>query len=146
MIDLPAVKRIKSERDKLILELPDNRDIRLLVYELAKYCDQKHNGYMRVKISKPTRPRTTGWRSQNHHIHGHATEIGIYTGETKDEIIRLAKQDALTKGYPSHTNFKGDIVPNSESDISTVEAGYLIDQLHEIADFLGVNVTEGEDD
>ena len=99
-----------------------------------------------VSIRELRAPRSTGWRSQNHHIHGHATQIGAFVGDTKAEIIRIAQEQAITKGYPTTTNYLGEMIPKSERELDTREAAILIDQLHEIAAFLGVHLIESSED
>lgn len=99
-----------------------------------------------VSIRELRDPRSTGWRSQNHHIHGHATQIGAFCGDDKAEIIRIAKEKALTRGYPTTTNYLGEVIPESEKELDTKGASILIDVLHEIAAFLGVMLIESSAD
>jgi len=99
-----------------------------------------------VSIRELRDPRSTGWRSQNHHIHGHATQIGAFCGDDKAEIIRIAKEKALTRGYPTTTNYLGEVIPESEAELDSKGAWILVEVLHEIAAFLGVQLIESSAD
>lgn len=98
--------------------------------------------YVRVKIVKPSTPRTTGDRSQSHHINGHVAQISDYTGQDFDEVKGEAKSRAIKRGYPFDTVGPGWIVPWSEAQIDTVQAGYLIEELHQIAAELDIVLRE----
>lgn len=89
------------------------------------------------------KPRSTGPRSQNNHAHGHAQQIAEYTGHEVDEVLVCAKSRAVKRGYPVDI-IGGIAVPWSQSRISTVECGHLIDELHQIAAELDVTLREDE--
>ncbi len=110
---------------------------RLIMAELEMRLDSMREGcpYL-VTVRRFYQPRSTGWKSQNHHIHGHATQIGAFVGDTKSEIIRIAQNDALTKGYPTTLNHLGEIIPAGEQNLDSRGAAILIDQLHEMAGFI----------
>jgi len=122
--------RIMGLLDQIKTELPE---------AMAKLKD----GIYIATVKKWYKPRTTGEYSQNHHIHGHATQIGAEAGMTKDEVIQEAQEQALSKGYPAKLSpITGKIIPVSESELDTRGAAILIDQLHEIADFLSIKLKE----
>ena len=54
----------------------------------------------------------------------------------------MAKEKAVTSGYPTTTNHRGEIIPESERNINSEQAGYLIDELHSMAAFLDVRLIE----
>ena len=116
------------------------------VIALFTKCSTQHNGYCYFKFGVPRKPRTTGERSQNTHIHGHATELADEAGDTKDYYLLRAKERAISKGYPYHVDAFGKCCPESETGLDTVQAAALIDQLHEDAAFLGVTLKEYEDE
>lgn len=69
------------------------------------------------------------------------TEISKETGNDLHDVEEAAKERAIRRGYPYHQNkITGQIKPVSMTEISTVEAGYLIDELYRIAAEYGVNV------
>jgi hypothetical protein len=90
------------------------------------------NERLTVSISKPRKPRTTGPGSQNSHSWGHIAQLARETGHEPYEIEYLAKYRAIKRGYPVNTCL-GMNVPKSQSELDTVENGYLIDELHAIA-------------
>ena len=114
--------------------------------DIIKYCNTKRGGFMRLVLSPPFKHRSTGEFSQNHHINGHCQQIANETGEDFDIIKREAKRKAIKRGYPITTDIFGYTKTLSETEIDTTQAGYLIESLHEIADFLSIKLKEGFDD
>ena len=108
--------------------------------------------YYSVTIDVPYKPRTTGKKSQNNHVWGDATQIGNELGWTAEDVVKYAKQQAIRRGYPPMLDENGDIKldpwdnPYGESmkDLSTVEIGHLIDELHQIAAENSIILIEGE--
>ena len=140
MIELPAAHIVSrgtyADGTNLLLRLP--RSVTAQIEALCHMPSVMKSQQIYVKLAPPKRPRTTGERSQNHAIHGYATQIGGFTGDYKEDVIKEAKRRAVTHGYPTHEDSFGNIVPDSEKGISTVEAGYLIDELLHIASDLGL--------
>ena len=122
------------------LKIPD--DYKQTFNDMIKYCNEKRGGYMRLILSPPFKHRSTGENSQNHHINGHVTQISNYTGEDFDYIKNYAKRKAIKRGYPVKVTKLGETVTVSETEIDSTQAGYLIDTLHEIADFLDIKLKE----
>ena len=100
---------------------------------------------MYVKLDKPRRPRTTGERSQNHHLNGHIQQIAEHTGDSFDDVKRHIKREAIADGYPYRTTSFGDVEPQSEADASTVECALLIETAHRIASDMEVMLNEYEE-
>jgi len=96
-----------------------------------------------LKFGKPKKPRTIGEGSQNSHAWGHCTEIARALGNEVYEIEYIAKVRAIKRGYPVSICL-GLPVVKSQSDIDTVECGYLIDEYHQIAAENGIRLTENE--
>jgi hypothetical protein len=136
----PAIKVNLGDAGFLNMNLPMN-DIPTL-----KEILKKHNGWACVEIRRPHKPRTTGRHSQGNHINGHIQQIVDYTGDDFNHFKYMAKCRAVKRGYPYETNIDGEIVPWSETKLSTVQAGYLIEQLHEDAAFLGIILREDYDE
>tara|TARA_Y100000310_G_scaffold336960_1_gene422818 strand:- start:2153 stop:2557 length:405 start_codon:yes stop_codon:yes gene_type:complete len=118
-------------------ELPD------YVRRFSAYLDADRK--YTVILKRYSKPRSVGFRSQNHHIHGHATQIAEYVGDSKREIIYLAMEDAVSKGYPTRLNHRNQVVPVPEEEIDSRAANLLIEQLHEIADKLEIDLIEYPD-
>lgn len=139
MIELPACNFSNVGR-AVTLHIPEFAADALSL--LLTKRNVEASGQLYVKLAAPKRPRTTGWRSQNTHIHGHAQQIAEYTGDYKEDVISEAKRRAVSLGYPTRENSFGDIVPESEREASTVEAGLLIEELHHIASDMGIALKE----
>jgi len=95
-----------------------------------------------VKLGYPKKPRTTGKYSQSAHFNGHVQQIAQYTGDSFDEVKMHLKREAISMGYPCHTDSFGNVTPESEANASTVECSYLIDTAHRVASFLSIVLKE----
>jgi len=142
MINLPATLRLSTGSSAAIcfeIPIPYRTPLWAMV-ESAK------TDYWNVKISRPKRPRTTGWKSQNHHINGHCQQIAMETGNSFTAVKERMKELAIGRGYPKETLVDGSVKPKSEADIDTVEAGYLIDTIHQFADEWNIRLIEEDED
>jgi hypothetical protein len=137
MIRIPAA-RFHMERQRLTIEVPSG--LLAMVQHTAKTCAA---GYVRVDLARPGRPRTTGEDSQNHHINGHIAEIASETGQDFDTVKLALKKMAVSRGYPFRTEkITGEVVPYSETELDTVQAGILIDTIHQFAAEFGIRLME----
>ena len=109
---------------------------------LRRQLAEKRIDQMYVKLDRPKRIRTTGEKSQNHHLNGHVQQLAQDTGDYFDDMKSNIKRKAMGKGYPFRTNAFGDAVPISESEATTEQCAMLIDTAHEVASFLGVTLRE----
>jgi len=141
MINIPAAKRIKTGDVSLIqFEIPV-----IFQGQLWTMIGKAPTEYYQVKISRPKRPRTTGDKSQNHHINGHCQQIANETGNSFTAVKERMKVLAIDRNYPIETMLDGSVMPKSEADIDTVEAGYLIDTIHQFAAEWNIRLIEEED-
>ncbi len=136
---LPAVRYALEGRNRLTIEIPE-RSLPLVKELLTKAAA----GYLQVELRKPGRPRTTGPGSQSHHINGHVQQIAVETGNDFEDVKEAAKLRAMKRGYPADTMPNGWLVPRSETQLTTEEAGHLIEELHQIAAELQINLQEGQ--
>ena len=116
---------------------------------MRHYLKEKRVSQLHVKLAKVKKPRSTGYRSANSHIHGHATQIAEEVGESKNKIIIDAIDIAMGRigrEFPTHTDYKGDIVPDSESNWDSRTAHHVIESLHQIASMIPVALIEYKDD
>ena len=142
MINLPAVQQLITGSPAAVsFELP-------VKYRATweKMVENAKTNQWNVKISRPKRPRTTGWKSQNHHINGHCQQIAMETGNSFTAVKERMKELAIGRGYPKETLVDGSVKPKSEADIDTVEAGYLIDTIHQFADEWNIRLIEEDED
>ncbi len=87
----------------------------------------------RIRIATQWTPRTTGWKSQNHHFRGHCRSILEQSGNTMTAVARAIKEFAVENwGYPEVEEF-GKMQPKSEADLSTTEEALLIEAAHHFA-------------
>lgn len=141
MVLLPAVKRLKTGSQAAIsFELPI--PFRAVFWAMV---EKAPTDYWCVKISRPRKPRTTGEKSQNHHINGHIQQICTETGNTFSAVKERMKVLAIDRGYPIETLPDSAVMPKSEADIDTVEAGYLIDTIHQFAAEWGIRLIENDE-
>jgi hypothetical protein len=138
---------LKRVKDCLAFVPPESKIERQSLSWLLKLCDEKHNGYVTLTFSRPKKKRTSGVHSQNSCIHGFAQCIAEYTGENVEKIKDYCKKQAIRQGYPVKRDDSGNIlfspldgepIPESSAKISTIEAGYLIDELQILAGELGI--------
>ena len=99
----------------------------------------KHSGYLTVDFSLPHKPRSVGWKSQNHHLWGHAAQIGEHLGYDRREVVYIIAE--MTNGWPM-AEYKGKMVPKSESGISSAVAVEAIEVAHRIAAENGIVLIE----
>lgn len=140
-----AVMKIESFSNKdgtLLLSVSDF-GVRTLLQSLVDLCKQKHGGYVKLELSAPYPPRTTGVGSQNNKIWAMITQICNHTGYTLPDMEDYAKLRAVVRGYPYRENrITGEIKPYSMTEIDTVQAGLLIDELYQIAAESGTEIYE----
>lgn len=128
----------------LILYISD-MGVQSRLKSLTEVCNKKHGGYVKLEMSPPYKPRTTSVHGQNRHIHGHLQDIADYTGYELEDIKDYIKQRAVRRGYPTKQNpLTGEIKPIPSRFANTVEASYLIEELHQLAAEMDIPLNEGE--
>lgn len=134
-----------SNKDGMLLLSVEDWSVRTAIKSLVELCEKKHGNYIKLEMSPPYKPRSTDVGGQNRHIWGHLQQIAQETGNDIDDVEDYIKQRALRRGYPTHQNkMNGVIKPVSMKGINTVEANYLIEELHQLASELGIELEEGE--
>ena len=142
-VTLPAVKLLRTGRmDQIAFDLP--KGYQAAVWGLIQKAE-KTGDYLQLRMGLPRKPRTTGWRSQNHHINGHCQQIAMETGNSFSAVKERMKVLAIGRGYPIETLVDGTVLPASETDVDTVEAGYLIDAIDQFAAEWGITLKETEE-
>ncbi len=122
------------------LKIPD--DYKYVFNQIIEFCIKKRGGYMRLMLSPPFKHRSTGEKSQNHHLNGHCQQISNYSGEDFDIVKKHIKRIAIKYGYPTYTDIFGELQPKSETEIDTTECGYAIEASHEVAALLDIKLKE----
>ena len=141
-----AILKIESFSNKegfLVLYAQDY-GVRAMLQGLVDLCKAKYSGFVRLEMSPPYKSRSTQVGGQNRHIWGHLQQIAQETGNDVADVEDYIKQKATRRGYPVHENkLTGEIKPVSMTGINTVEAGYLIEELHQLASELDIILDEG---
>ena len=135
---LQITTRIIYEPGRLIVELPQTYDTPMKVF-----VDKLRGGPAVIQLKKWYRSRSTGWKSQNHHIHGHEIQIARELGQDQGTIHEYMKREAIAAGYP-YDILNDQVFPWSETRIDTLQASILIDTIHRFAAEYGINLIEEE--
>jgi hypothetical protein len=137
-----AILKIKSfsHKDGELLLYTDDYSVRAMLKGITELCNKKYGGFIQLDLCPPYKSRTTGKGSQNNLIWKLITLIAQETGNDLSDVEEAAKERACKRGYPYKLNkITGRAKPVSMTEISTVEASYLIDELYQICSELGIN-------
>jgi hypothetical protein len=132
------VTKVHYEVGRIIIDLPQPFNP-----TMKKFVTMLHDGMAIVQFKKWYLSRSTGWKSQNHHINGHIAQIAEATGNDFDTVKMYCKTEAIGHGYPTDT-IRDIVIPWSESRIDTLQASFLIDTIHQLAAELGISLIEEE--
>ena len=110
---------------------------------------------LNVTLEEPFRPRTTGYKSQNHALNGYIQQICRETGQDFASTKKYIKQMAISMGYPrltkrtasgveDVTDWWGNPVGISEADASIEDCSLLIDCAMQLASELGIILYIGD--
>ena len=97
---------------------------------IANILKTKYNNFAQIKIDKPFKLRSTGYKSQNHHLHGHIRQIAGELGYNNSEIKNYIKSECSE--WPLE-NVLGKAVPKSEAKLSSAEEAAAIEFCHRLA-------------
>lgn len=107
------------------------------------------NKQIHVLIEAEKKRRSTGYKSQNHHLNGHIQQIAMCTGQPFDDIKKYVKQMAIDMGYPMLMQFGRPVMdlwgnPQgiSEADSTTDQCALLIEAAHRLASDLDIILQE----
>ena len=107
------------------------------VFNLAK---EKSNGYMTVEISRAYKSRSL---EQNRMFWGIVQQIAQETGNELEDVEEAVKERACKRGFPYRINkMTGRIKPSSMTKVNTVEMGYLLEEVQQLASELGIVIKE----
>jgi hypothetical protein len=138
---IPAFNRWQLFGRDLIVSLGDRFEE---FAHLAEKAKKTRGGYLSFDADLPKKIRSTGERSQNHHLNGHVGQLAaaaqISTATMKQYVKTMA---ALELGYPTEA-IDGKAFPKSEAEATVEECILLIDMCHAIAAKNGWALYEGE--
>lgn len=111
---------------------------------------------VQLTIEKPFRPRTTGYKSQNHALNGFIQQICMETGQDFSTTKNYIKKMAIDMGYPIKTrklpngcvedmlDWYGNPIGISEKDASIQDCSMLIECAVMLASDLGIRLNMGD--
>jgi hypothetical protein len=113
------------------------------VGEVVERCLKKHNGFCKLTIDVPFKPRSTGYKSANHHLRGHEQQIAMAVPCTLSEVHETIKEELAdwperVINGPRGTKF----IKASEADISSAVCAAAIELCHVWAAHLGITLIE----
>lgn len=135
-----------TPRDRIALIPPQEYKEKLA--SLYAHADKARNGFITITIETVRKPRSTGYKSQNHAINGYVAQIAKETGEEAAVIKLHCKNLAVRRGYPLkevngelvYSRITGEPIPESEAEISSEEAGFLIEEIIQLAAELNIRL------
>ena len=140
---MTSIEVFTKRIENLSFQIPTNFAHR----DFFRIGKEKHGDWYLLKISYPRKVRTTGDLSQNHRIAYLCNIIAaenMIEGFTDYQSVKdLAKLRAIKRGYPYRWAPKMDdvVIPYHENELDTIQAGYLIDELEQMAAECGIDTT-----
>ena len=127
---------------------PEKKGLLARIVERAK---KSHGGFVSITIETPKKPRTTGDKSQSHHLNGHIQQIAEETGMPFEAVKLEVKHRGVSMGYPMLLKKNGEVKLDiwgrvmgiSEADSSTKDCAILIEVTHILAAEIGMILKEG---
>lgn len=142
-MQLQVILCIQEYPDALCFSLPDDTAVQNRLAAVIRRCRDAYDGRVKLTIQPPYKTRTTGKGSQNSHIWGHIQQICEETGNDTADVEAYVKERAIRRGYPYTVGLlSGKVIPESTTRIDTIQAGYLIDELHQLAAELHITLKE----
>ena len=130
-------------KDGLLLLSVNDTGLKVVIKNLVDKLKAKYESYIRLEMSPPYKARSTGRGSQNSLIWALIQQIVEYTGNEIEDVEDYIKQQAIKRGYPYRVNkLTGQMKPYSMTEIDTVQASYLIEELYKLGAELGINLDE----
>jgi hypothetical protein len=112
---------------------------------LSDKSNAKNAGYLTLTVDLPHRPRTTGWKSQNHHLRGHEQQIAKGLGLTMTEVHETIKAELADWPERAVQGPKGErFIKLSEREISVEVCAAAIELCHAWAAHVGITLIEDE--
>ena len=110
--------------------------------KICNYAKEKSGGYVTFDITRVYKARSN---LQNRFFWGVLQQIAQETGNDLEDVEEAVKDRALKRGYPSKANkLTGRLKPLSMTKVNTVEMGYLLDEVIQLASELGIVVDTSE--
>ena len=139
MTKTKVILKIKDFTDGNLILNASDLGVRAAVKNITDLCNERYGGYIKLEMTPPYKPRSTGKGSQNSKIWACIQQIAQETGNDIDDVEDYIKMKAVARGYPYKVSkLSGQIRPSSMRDINTAEANLLIEELKKLASELGI--------
>jgi hypothetical protein len=89
--------------------------------------------------------RSTGYRSQNHHLHAHCADIGEQACVPKHAVYQAICLEAVEEDILAYRILWGKMIPDHESEWTTEQCANVLTLTHKIADQHNYWLTEYDD-
>ena len=142
MAEVTLVLKRVFTKGLISFEVPEDETCKNILISVLSAIKEKHNDYAQVTIKTPRKPRTTGYKSQNHHLNGHIVQICNHTGNSYRVIKDYIKLVAVEQFNYPYEIVDGKLIPISEADCSTTECAMLIEAAHYVAAKRGIFLRE----
>jgi hypothetical protein len=141
---IPNAHLTQFSDTQLLVQIPPA--FRPGVKGILERCVAKHNGFCKLSVDTPSKPRTFGPGSQSAHLHGHLQQLAVHFGYTLGEMKDVMKDDVPEWPREERKIGKRRILrPVSEATVSTVVESKAIEWTHLIAAEEGLTLVEGEE-
>lgn len=139
MTKTKVILRIKSFSEGDLTLNASDFGVRAALKNITDLCNERYGGFMKLELSPPYKPRSTGKGSQNSKIWACIQQIAQETGNDIEDVEDYIKMKAVARGYPYKVSkLTGQVKPSSMRDINTSEASLLIEELQKLASELGI--------
>jgi hypothetical protein len=139
MTKTKVILRIKSFSEGDLILNASEFGVRAALKNIIELCSDRYGGFIKLELSPPYKPRSTGKGSQNSKIWACIQQIAQETGNDIDDVEDYIKMKAVARGYPYKVSkLTGQVKPSSMRDINTSEASLLIEELQKLASELGI--------
>lgn len=139
MTKTKVILRIKDFTDGNLILNASDLGVRAALKNITELCNERYGGYIKLEMTPPYKPRSTGKGSQNSKIWACIQQIAQETGNDIDDVEDYIKMKAVARGYPYKVSkLSGQVKPSSMRDINTSEASLLIEELQKLASELGI--------
>lgn len=130
----------EPQENGLLLHYP-SLAVKSQLLHLWNGAKEKYNGYLTLTLDKPYKARSN---EQNRMFWGIVQQIAQETGNDLEDIEEAVKERALKRGFPAKENkLTGRLKPLSMTKVNTVEMGYLLEEVQQLASELGIVIEAG---
>ena len=136
-----TMKRV-FQKGFIVFKVPEELELQEALKSVLTKCHDRYSDFVQVTLNTPAKPRTTGAKSQNHHLNGHIIQICNVTKHSYETIKYCVKMKAVENFEYPYELVEGYICPKSEHECNTEECAKLIEAAHLLAAEWGIVLRE----